>query len=89
MPNYLVQWEMIKCAIEKGCKYYDFRGGYPDESNPLHGIFKFKKGFCNDYMELMGEADLIISKTGFHAVNLAQKALKATRNLRAKIINRK
>ena len=89
MPNYLVQWEMIKWAIERGCKYYDFRGGYPDESNPLHGIFKFKKGFCNDYMELMGEADLIISKTGFHAVNLAQKALKATRNLRAKIINRK
>ena len=58
MPNYLVQWEMIRWAIAEGCRYYDFRGGYPDENNPLHGIFKFKKGFCNDYMELMGEADL-------------------------------
>lgn len=89
MPNYLVQWEMIRWAIERGCKYYDFRGGYPDENNPLHGIFKFKKGFCNDYMELMGEADLVINKLGFHAVNAAQKLAKKTRGIRAKIINRK
>ena len=89
MPNYLVQWEMIRWAIAEGCRYYDFRGGYPDENNPLHGIFKFKKGFCNDYMELMGEADLIINKFGYEAVGLAQKAAKKTRGLRAKIINRK
>ena len=89
MPNYLVQWEMIRWAIERGCSWYDFRGGYPDESNPLHGIFKFKKGFCNDYMELMGEADLIIDKLGYVAVNAAQKAVKATRGIRAKLINRK
>ncbi len=89
MPNYLVQWEMIRWAIERGCRWYDFRGGYPDESNPLHGIFKFKKGFCNDYMELMGEADLIIDKLGYTAVNAAQKLAKSTRGLRAKLINRK
>ncbi len=88
MPNYLVQWEMIKWARESGCKYYDFRGGYPDEDNPLHGIFKFKKGFCNDYMELMGEADLIIDKIGFKAVNAAQKLAKSTRKIRAKILNK-
>ena len=58
-------------------------------ATPLHGIFKFKKGFCNDYMELMGEADLIINKFGYEAVGLAQKAAKKTRGLRAKIINRK
>ncbi|MBR6784734.1 MAG: peptidoglycan bridge formation glycyltransferase FemA/FemB family protein [Clostridia bacterium] len=89
MPNYLVQWEMIKWAIEEKCSCYDFRGGYPDEDNPLHGIFKFKIGFTNEYMELMGEADLIINKLGFAAVNAAQKAAKATRGIRAKIINRK
>lgn len=89
MPNYLVQWEMIKWAMAEGCRWYDFRGGYPDENNPLHGIFKFKKGFCNDYMELMGEADLIINKTGFKAVNAAQKLLKSTKGIRAKLINRK
>ena len=89
MPNYLVQWEMIKWAIENNCSCYDFRGGYPDEENPLHGIFKFKIGFTNEYMELMGEADLVINKLGFAAVNAAQKAAKATRGIRAKIINRK
>ena len=89
MPNYLVQWEMKRWAIERGCRWYDFRGGYPDENNPLHGIFKFKKGFCNDYMELMGEADLIINKLGYVAVNAAQKLVKSTRGIRAKLINRK
>lgn len=89
MPNYLVQWEMIKWAIESGCKYYDFRGGYPDESNPLHGIFKFKKGFCNDYMEFMGEADLVLNKLGFNTVLFAQKLAKSTRGIRARLVNGK
>ncbi len=88
MPNYLVQWEMIKWAQSKGCKYYDFRGGYPDESNPLYGIFKFKRGFCHEYMELMGEADMILNKFGYYTVKYAQKAAKSTRKIRAKLNNR-
>ncbi|MDP4094402.1 MAG: peptidoglycan bridge formation glycyltransferase FemA/FemB family protein, partial [Bacillota bacterium] len=37
MPNYLLQWEMIKWSLESGCEIYDFRGvsGDLDESNPL------------------------------------------------------
>ena len=88
-PNYLLQWEAIKWTISRGCSWYDLRGGYPDENNPLHGIFMFKKKFCRDYMEFMGEADLIISKTGFAAVNAAQKFMKKTKGIRAKIINRR
>lgn len=88
-PNYLLQWEAIKWTISRGCKWYDLRGGYPDENNPLHGIFMFKKKFCREYMEFMGEADLIISKTGFAAVNAAQKFRKKTKGIRAKIINKK
>lgn len=88
-PNYLLQWEAIKWSLSKGCRYYDLRGGYPDENNPLHGIFVFKKKFCPEYMEFMGEADLIINKLGFFAVNFAQKMLKKTKKIRAKIINRK
>ena len=86
MPTYLVQWSMIKWAIEEGCSWYDFRGGYPDEDNPLHGIYKFKKGFCNDYMEFMGEADLIMDKFGYKTVEKMQKLSKSTRKLRAKIL---
>ena len=40
-------------------------------------------------MELMGEADLVIDKLGFVAVNAAQKVAKSTRGIRAKLINRK
>ncbi|MBO4894868.1 MAG: peptidoglycan bridge formation glycyltransferase FemA/FemB family protein [Clostridia bacterium] len=87
-PNYLLQWEAIKWTLSKGAGWYDLRGGYPDENNPLHGIFKFKKKFCKEYMEFMGEADLIISKTGFAAVTAAQKFLKKTKKIRAKISNR-
>jgi lipid II:glycine glycyltransferase (peptidoglycan interpeptide bridge formation enzyme) len=86
MPTYLVQWYCIKWAIEEGCNWYDFRGGYPDENNPLHGIYKFKKGFCNDYMEFMGEADLIMDKIGFKAVEAAQKLSKSTRKIRSKLL---
>lgn len=86
MPTYLVQWSCIKWAMEEGCNWYDFRGGYPDENNPLHGIYKFKKGFCEDYMEFMGEADLIMDKFGYKAVEAATKAAKSTRKLRSKIL---
>lgn len=86
MPTYLVQWSCIKWAIEKGCKWYDFRGGYPDENNPLHGIYKFKKGFCNDYMEFMGEADLIMDEFGYKTVEKAQKLVKSARTFKRKLM---
>lgn len=86
MPTYLVQWSMIKWAMEEGCNWYDFRGGYPDENNPLHGIYKFKKGFCQDYMEFMGEADLIMDRFGYRFVDFAQKMSKKTRKIRSKLL---
>ena len=85
MPTYLIQWNCIKWAMEEGCKWYDFRGGYPDEDNPLHGIFKFKQGFCPEYMEFMGEADLIMDKLGYKAVEFATGAKKSLRQLKEKL----
>lgn len=45
MPNYLVQWEMIRWAIETGCRIYDFRGvsGYLDERTPLYASTALKR----------------------------------------------
>lgn len=78
MPNYLVQWSMIQWAIESGCQIYDFRGvsGFLDESNPLFGIYKFKKGFNGDLVEFIGEMDLILKPLGFKFVNLASSSIK-------------
>ncbi len=57
MPNYLVQWEMIRWAVETGCFLYDFQGvsGILDESNHYYGLYRFKKGFNGVLEELPGE----------------------------------
>ncbi|MFZ5597173.1 MAG: lipid II:glycine glycyltransferase FemX [Bacillota bacterium] len=64
MPNYLLQWEMIKRAKEVGCTLYDFRGisGDLDPSNHLYGLYRFKKGFNGVYTEFIGEFDLVLNR---------------------------
>jgi lipid II:glycine glycyltransferase (peptidoglycan interpeptide bridge formation enzyme) len=60
MPNYLIQWEMIRWAIETGCTVYDFQGvsgKVEDESHHLYGLYRFKKGFNGTLDELAGEFD--------------------------------
>lgn len=61
MPNYLLQWEMITWARSQGCSLYDFRGvsGDVDESNPLYGLYRFKKGFNGVFTEFAGEWDYV------------------------------
>lgn len=61
MPNYLMQWEMIRWAKSQGCTMYDFRGvpGKLTEDNPLYGLYRFKKGFNGEFTEFIGEYDLV------------------------------
>ena len=63
MPNYLLQWEMIKWSIHENCNVYDFRGvsGNLDENSPLYGLYRFKKGFNGDFTEFIGELELIFN----------------------------
>lgn len=63
MPNYLLQWTMIKWAKANNCTMYDFRGvpGHVPEDHPLYGLVRFKKGFNGDYTEFIGEYDIIYS----------------------------
>jgi len=64
MPNYLIQWEMIRWAKQQGCTMYDFRGvsGDLDENNPLYGLYRFKKGFGGELTEFIGEYDQVYSR---------------------------
>lgn len=91
MPNYSLQWEMIRWAVEKGCRIYDFRGvsGDLDESNPLYGLYKFKKGFNSQLVEFMGEYDLVISPFWNTTIKAATKAYRAMNEVRYKLKNRK
>lgn len=64
MPNYLLQWHMIKYSMDYGCTLYDFRGisGNLDPEHHLYGLYRFKKGFNGDFVEYIGEFDLVVNK---------------------------
>jgi len=78
MPNYLLQWTMIRWAVELGCRVYDFRGvsGDLDESNPLYGLYRFKRGFSGEFTEFMGEYDCVISPLIDKGVDLGKKVVR-------------
>lgn len=88
MPNYLIQFEMIKWAVEEGCSVYDFRGvsGDMDENNPLYGIYRFKKGFNPELTEFIGELDFVCNKPIYF---LTEKGLKTFKGLKKFIFNLK
>lgn len=68
MPNYLLQWHMIKYSMDCGCTLYDFRGisGNLDPNHHLYGLYRFKKGFNGHFVEYIGEFDLVVSKFFYH-----------------------
>jgi lipid II:glycine glycyltransferase (peptidoglycan interpeptide bridge formation enzyme) len=59
-----VQWEMIKSALENGCKRYDFRGTAtgrnPSLNDPGYGVYEFKKKFCPEFVVLDGYYDYVL-----------------------------
>ncbi|NLT57541.1 MAG: peptidoglycan bridge formation glycyltransferase FemA/FemB family protein [Clostridiales bacterium] len=75
MPNYLLQWEMIRWAVQQGCRIYDFRGvsGDLSEDNPLYGLYRFKKGFGGELVEFCGEFEYCFKPGAARAVDLLRK----------------
>lgn len=90
MPNYLLQFEMIKWAIEKGCRIYDFRGvsGNLDPDSSLYGLYRFKKGFNGEFTEFIGEMELIFSPFMNGLINRAERMYRSSRRLVFLIKNR-
>ena len=64
-PKYIMYNEHIKDAYEYGFKYVNFYGisGVFDKSNPIYGVYEFKRGFGGEVVELIGEFTLKISNT--------------------------
>ncbi len=90
MPTYLLQWEMIKWAIKSGCEIYDFRGvsGDLDESNPLYGLYRFKKGFNGKLTEFVGDLDYVFKPAVFFFAENGEKMFRETRRKMFTIKNR-
>ena len=62
---YLLQWEAIKEAKERGCKMYDFWGFVDPKENPNHpwaGPTLFKMGFSGELFRYLKTQDFPLSK---------------------------
>lgn len=59
---YTLHFAGMKYAIENNFDRYNFYGitGVFDESNPLFGLYSFKRDFGGKVVELIGEFDLVI-----------------------------
>ena len=83
MPNYLLQWEMIKIALSRKSDIYDLRGvpGIADNSN---GLFRFKKGFGAEYTEFIGEVYIPFKPFTYKMYKVSEKIFRNVRALKLK-----
>ena len=67
MPNHLLQWEAMQWAREQGCTVYDMWGApdVMDESDPLWGVYRFKRGFGGQFVRHIGAWDFPVSRLGY------------------------
>ena len=75
MPNYLLQFEMMKWGLEEKCEIYDFRGvsGFKNENDPQYGVYRFKKGFNGDFVEFVNELYIVFDPFMNCIFNISQK----------------
>ena len=88
MASYLLQWEAIKVAKNKGCDRYDLWGApfTLNESDPMWGVYRFKQGFSGETIRTIGAWDFPIN----HLLHfLYIKVMPSVLNLMRKIGNRK
>lgn len=76
MPTYLLQWEAMRWAKNKGCKVYDM-WGVPDHpeavleetflerTDGLWGVYRFKRGFGGEIKRTIGAWDRIYHPLGY------------------------
>ena len=86
MPNYLLQWEMIKMAIARKDDVYDFRGvsGVVDENHPQYGLYRFKKGFGATFTEFVGEVYIPFKPFTYSLYKFSEKTFRNLRGLKTK-----
>lgn len=84
LPNYLMQWEMMRWSAENGVDIYDMRGiaGERDKTKPLDGLFRFKKRFGGELFSFVGRLELVYNPAAVKAIS----ALKAIKRLPGRIL---
>ncbi|NWG76103.1 MAG: peptidoglycan bridge formation glycyltransferase FemA/FemB family protein, partial [Rubrivivax sp.] len=84
--GYLLQWQAMQWAVERGCTTYDFRGvAAPDATDsPLYGLNKFKGGFGPELVEWVGEFDLVLAPLPYRLFEVALPRVRALLKRRAR-----
>lgn len=87
MPNYLLQWEMIKMAIARQDDIYDFRGvsGVVDEHHPQYGLYRFKQGFGATFTEFIGEIYIPFKPLTYSLYKFSEKTFRTLRQIKRRI----
>jgi lipid II:glycine glycyltransferase (peptidoglycan interpeptide bridge formation enzyme) len=82
MPTYLLQWEAMLWARERGCRLYDL-WGVPDEDQEtleaeftqrrdgLWGVYRFKRGFGGRLVRTVGAWDLVYAPLRYRLYAMA------------------
>ena len=84
MPTYLLQWEAMLWAQERGCVFYDLWGvpdedletletNFPQRSDGLWGVYRFKRGFGGVLTRSTGAWDLVYSPFRYELYRAALK----------------
>jgi lipid II:glycine glycyltransferase (peptidoglycan interpeptide bridge formation enzyme) len=86
MPTYLLQWEAMRWAIQRGCWEYDLWGVPPEEeaelereftsrSDGLWGVYRFKRGFGGAIQRTIGAWDRPYHKSLYSLYRLISRRI--------------
>lgn len=84
--QYLLNFEMMKYAINNGYEKYNFYGitGEFNEKSPMYGLFDFKRGFNSKVVELIGEFTIITNGLYNNLYNTMFGVYKKIKKLKVK-----
>ncbi len=77
MPNYGLQWEVMRFARSQGCTRYDLMGIPPsrDSNSPLASLYIFKTGFGGNITHFMGTWDFPLQEEEYQSFRNTESLL--------------
>lgn len=79
MAPYLLHWELMRDAKERGVRFYDWWGVAPldaPDNHPWFGISRFKRGFPGVEYASPGTYDLVFKPRPYHLYQLGRLLIR-------------